>query len=200
MKFEKKQKERFVVWVSVTPYVRRYLLDNYHVQDSHYADLVDIRRDPALSVLFTPRLVKHSYRRERQLSGQANSRRSCRVPLLISHEQFTRHGWALSLTDEASLCRALELRCKTILLTYISSLYYVYGNLAQCIELFYRRFHYDDDIWPVDSIRKIWMRDRRTAKKSLKNDFSAKIDEIVLANLSKNGTISHQGIKTYEDH
>lgn len=200
MKSNQKAKEIFVVWVHVAPYVRQYLLQNFRVKCTQYADLVDIRRDPQLNLLFTSRLQKPAFRREKALDAAGcNSRRPCRIPLLISREQFTRYGWALSMTDEATLCRVLEVRCRTILLTYLSSLYYIYGNLARCIEIFYRRFHFDDDTWPTDSIRKIWLREHHTSKKTLKNDFLQKIDEIVLANLSKNGTITSQGLTIYEN-
>lgn len=197
---KKKKRDVFVVWVNVAPYVRQYLLQNFHVPDSQYSDLVDIRRDAQLNVLFTAKLSKPNYRRERELAAaKANSRRPKRIPLLISREQFTRYGWALTLTDEAALNKALEIRCKIILMTYLTSLYYVYGNLAQCIELFYRRFHYDDETWPTDTIRKMWLREHRGPKKNIKSDLSARIDEIVLANLSKNGTISQKGLKVYEN-
>ncbi len=197
---EVKKRDTYVVWVNVAPYVRQYLLLNFHVSDSQYSDLVDIRHDAQLNALFTSKLAKPSYRRERELAASsANSRRSKRIPFLISREQFTRFGWALTLTDEATLNKVLEIRCKTILMTSLTSLYYVYGNLAQCIELFYRRFHFDDETWPTDTIRKIWLRKHNGVKKSIKNDLSARIDEIVLANLSKNGTISQKGLKVYEN-
>lgn len=194
----KSKKERFVVWINVKPYVRQYLVDNYGVTDKNYPDLVDIRHDSQLAALFTTRLVKKTYRREKELEAKEDYKhRTCRVPLLISYEQFNRHGWALTLTDEATLVRALEIRCKTILLTYINSLYYVGGNLAQCIQLFYKSFNFNEFIWPVDSIRKIWIRESHQSQKDIKSDFLQKIQEIVLANLSKIGTITNKGLEAY---
>lgn len=188
-----------MVWINVTPYVRQYLLDNFGVGDEEYPDLVDIRKDKQLGPLFTTRLEKKSFRFDKRIESGANQRRSCRVPLLISHDQFIRHGWSLTLTDEAQLSGALELRCKTIMLTYISAVYYVYGNLAQCIADFYRRFHFDEFIWPTDSIRKIWQRESRLPKKQIKTDFLQEIQHFSLVQLSKNGTIAQKGLNTYEN-
>lgn len=196
-----KKKEVFVVWVNVTPYVRQYLKDNYGVANSTYPDLVDIRKDSQLNALFTPRLEKRSVRRERDLEQNArNSRRSCRVPFLISRDQFFRYGWAFTLTDERAFNLALEIRCKTILLTYLSSLYMLYGNLATCIQKFYQKFNFNDDIWPTDSIRKLWFRERNLPKITLIGEFEAKITDFVMGKLSDNGTIMEKGLNEYESN
>ena len=196
-----KKKEIYYVWVSVTPYVRQYLLDNYGVEKTDIPDLVDIRKDSLLNALFTPKLVKKSFRREKDLEENArNQRRNCRMRFLISHDIFVRHGWAISLTDEGALNKALEIRCKTILLTYLSSLYAMSGNLSYCITRFYRKFNMNDEIWPVDSIRKLWLRDKKIPKNNVFYEFEQKISTFILEKLSENGTISAKALETYENN
>ena len=196
-----KKNELFVMWVNVTPYVRQYLKDNFSVSNPTYPDLVDIRKDSQLNALFTPRLEKRSVRRDRDLDKHArNKRRCCRMPFLISRDQFFRYGWAFTLTDERAFNLALETRCKTLLLTYLSSIYMIYGNLATCIQKFYRKFNFNDDIWPTDSIRKLWFRERNLPKITIIGEFEAKITDFVLGKLSENGTINKKGLENYESN
>lgn len=195
-----KKKDRFVCWIWVAPFVKQYLLMNYKVDDPDWPELVNISEDKALNVLFRSRLVKQTHRYDKRISESGNYRyRNCKIALEISKSDFYHFGWSLSPTDEAMLSNVLEMRCRTLLLTFLSAAYMVTPVLSVCIRQFYEKFHFDEFTWPPDSIRRIWNRDRSIDKSALKTDMSEKINEIIIVQLFKNGTISQQGKKLYEN-
>lgn len=194
------QKNRYVVWVRVAPYVCRYLVDNFGVKDENIKNLIDIRRDAALMAFFTPRLQKSSHRYDRRAQQPTRSYRTARVAIEITASCFERSGWALSPTDEAALANMLELRLRGILIAFLTAHYMISGDAAASIRAFYRTFHQTEDTWPYDSIRKIWNRQvPNTQKKTLKGRIEAEITEKILVQLSTFGTISQQGLKTYQN-
>ncbi|MBR4533100.1 MAG: hypothetical protein IKO85_00930 [Bacteroidaceae bacterium] len=196
-----KSENRYVVWVSVAPYVCRYLVDNFGVRDSNVQNLIDIRSDAALMAFFTPRLQKSSHTYDRRLQQRGTTPyRTARVAIEISASRFSRSGWALSPTDEAALARMLELRCQGILLAFLQAHYMISGDASESIRAFYRTFHQSEDTWPYDSIRKIWNRNvPRSQKVTLRTRLEAEITEKILLQLSSFGTISAQGLNKYQN-
>ena len=197
----KKTRDRYVVWLWVSPYVKRYLLSNYYVDDPNWPELVNISNDRYLDVMFRSRLIKPSNRYDRRIQGSGNYKyRNVQVALEITKSDFQVHGWSLSPTDAAALAKALEIRCKTILLTYLSAAYMIKPNLSACIQQFYDAYHFDEESWPSDSIRRIWNRDTTINKDALKTEIDEKINKIILVQLFRNGTISQQGLEAYENN
>lgn len=193
-----KKKERFVVWIWVAPFVKQYLLTNFGVNDPDWPELVNISTDTTIDVLFRHRLMRPSHRYDNRLSGNYKYR-NAKIALEITKSDFYTYGWALSPTDEAMLANALECRCRTILLTFLAAQYMVTPVLSHCIQEFYHRFGWNDTTWPEDSIRRLWNRDKTIDKKALKIGIHNKIQEIVVVQLFKNGTISQQGKIAYEN-
>lgn len=202
MKHAENRKMRYVVWVHVTPYVARYLKDNFGVADAGgIHNLVDIRGDKALMAFFTPHLEKQSHRYDRRLEGRRLGNRTAMVAIEVSASKFTRSGWALSPTDEAAFARLLELRCQGILLAFLSAHYMISGDAAVSIRTFYRVFHQDEESWPYESIRKIWNRNvKREQKITLKGRLENEIIEKILVQLSNYGTIAQKGLQLYENN
>lgn len=200
-KFSKmKKKDRFVCWIMVTPYVRQYLLTNFKVDDPDWPELVNITQDKFLDTLFRTKLVKPSTRYDKRSERNSYKYRRCKIALEISKSDFYHYGWSLSLTDESTLAHVLEIRCRTILLSYLSAAYLIHPNLNVCINLFYKQFGYDECSWPSDSIRRIWNREQKACKISFQNDFYEKINKIVIVQLFRNGTISQSGKEAYENN
>lgn len=197
----RKARERYVVWLWVAPFVKQYLLTNFAIDDPNWTDLVNISSDRYLDVLFRSRLIKPSTRYDRRIetSGSYKFRRE-KIALEITKSDFQEHGWSLTSTDASSLSKALEIRCRTILLTYLSAAYMITPNLSTCIQKFYQAYHFSEDTWPSDSIRRIWNRDTSIDKTTLKTDIDEKINKIILVQLFRNGTISQQGLKHYENN
>ena len=198
----KNKKEKYVVWILVTPYVKRYLLTNFAVKDSNWDNLVNISSDKHLDIVFRSRLFKPSNRYDKRISENNTYKyRSERIALEISKADFDSLGWALSPTDEAAISRAFELRCRTLLLTYLAAAYMVTPNLSACIQSFYDAYHFDDESWPADSIRRIWNRDTTIDKEALlKNNLHENINKIVAVQMFRNGTISQQGYNAYANN
>ena len=197
----RKARERYVVWLWVAPFVKQYLLTNFAVEDVNWTDLVNISSDRYLDVLFRSRLMKPSNRYDKRIEASGSYKfRNVKVALEITKSDFLEHGWSLTPTDASALSKALEIRCRTILLTYLSAAYMITPNLSACIQKFYESYHFDEETWPSDSIRRIWNRDKTIDKTTLKTDIDEKINKIILVQLFRNGTISQQGLKTYEDN
>lgn len=195
------KKNRYVVWVHVAPYVCRYLVDNFGVQDPDIKNLVNINGDPALMAFFTPKLIKQSHRYDRRNEERKPGFRTARVAIEVSASKFTRNGWALSPTDEAAFAHMLELRCKGLLITFLSAHYMISGDAAASIRKFYRVFHQNERTWPYDSIRKIWNRNvSKERKTTIKNAIDREIIEKLLVQLSSFGTIAQQGLELYENN
>ena len=197
----RKARERYVVWLWVAPFVKQYLLTNFTVEDVNWTDLVNISSDRYLDVLFRSRLMKPSNRYDKRIEASGSYKfRNVKVALEITKSDFLEHGWSLTPTDASALSKALEIRCRTILLTYLSAAYMITPNLSACIQTFYESYPFAEETCPSDSIRRIWNRDKTIDKTTLKTDIDEKINKIILVQLFRNGTISQQGLKTYEDN
>lgn len=197
----KDKKPRYVVWVHVAPYVCRYLVDNFGVVDADIENLVNISKDPGLMAFFTPRLVKSVHRYDKRMEARKYGYRTMKVAIEVSASSFARNGWALSATDEAALAKLLELRCKGILMAFLTAHYMISGDAAASIRSFYRTFHQTEETWPYDSIRKIWNRNVSAAsKKTIKTQLEREIIEKFMVQMSTYGKITEKGLAVYENH
>lgn len=192
-----KKKERFVIWVQVKPYVKKYLLQNYRVEDTDWPELVNVSRDKELKVFVTSRLEKPCHRRDKQ-NESANSKRTALLAVEITEDRFYRNGWSLSPSDECAFDKAVSIRCETMLMVLLSGFYMFTGNLMESIRRFYAITGFTDDDWPIDSIRKKWQRDATVLKITLNDEIIQKNTSLLLDKLSKNGTISQSAKEEYE--
>lgn len=194
-----KKRERYVCWINVAPYVKQYLLTNFKVDDPDWPELVNISADRSLDLFFRQRLEKQCHRYDKRIEEHGNYKyRNAKIAVEISKSDFYNFGWSLTPTDESMLCSVLEVRCRTMLLAYLSVAYMVTPVLSECIKQFYRQFNYDEFTWPPDSIRRIWNRDKTIDKQALKTSISDKIHDLIIVQLFANGTISQQGRNAYE--
>lgn len=191
-----KRKERFVVWIHVKPYVKRYLLNNFRVWDDAWPELVSLAKDHELNTFICGRLANPQHRYDKRIEKQVCGK--VRIALEITKDQFYRYGWALTPTDERGLCRALEIRCETLCKTFLSATYMYLGNLGECIRRFYQTFGMTEEDWSVDAIRKMWQRDKNLPKMTLNSLNFVKNTQFVLVQLSNNGTITETGKNNYE--
>ena len=193
-----KKTGRYVIWISTRPYIEKYLLHNFRVVDSNWTNLVNLSEDRELSAFISTRLSKpeHRYDKKEKMKRDHNSR----VAIEISKDSFYRYGWALSPSDEIDLNRALDIRCKTICMTFLAATYQYIGNLNECIRRFYQTFSITEDDWSSETIRKMWQREKRIGKICVNDLNFVKNTQFILENLSLNGTISENGKKAYENN
>ncbi len=202
---QKKSKERYYVTVHVMPYVERYMTDNYGIRDERVRNLVNINRDPFLQAVFLTRLEKRPLSNSPHGDESVESiavarRRTAIINIEISQTAFERRGWKLSAKDEAAVALFLERRCQGMLLAFLQTDYLLTGDLAQSIRHFNRRFHQAEETWPTDSIRKLWLRNvPESQRKTLHGLLEREISKIMMAQLSRFGTISYQGLLRYSE-
>ena len=194
-----KKKERYFVYIRCKPYVKQYLLQNYGAPDFDWPEAISLFKDKDLLREFRRRLIHPSNRDQSAYEGLSMSRYSCEVHIEINKNDFYRYGWALSNTDMVSFSAILEARAKTMMFTYIDLHRSMGFTIAKAIRLFQDRYRYPEDVWSADTIRREYNRHGTKLSSELEKVLSEKINNIVVANLSANGTISHKGLKTYEN-
>ncbi len=191
----KKSKDRFFVYLPCKPYVKRFLLYNYSLSDSDYKDAVSLS-DSFLYQRFRSALHRKSDRWRAKY--EKLSRYSETVAIEIKKEDFYSYGWALSDTEVVSFCMILEARAKAMLFTYLDVHRAMGLPLALAIRNFQERFDFPEDVWPSESIRREYNRKGNKMAMGLIADISKNIDKIVLGNLYRCGTISHQAFLEYD--
>lgn len=192
----KRNKDRFVCWVPCKPYVKQFLLQNFNAPDDKWAEIVNLGADKQLQHEFRRRLTHPCGRFDNKYSSL--SRYSVVVPVEISRDDFYRYGWALTNTEAVGFSTIVERRVKTMLCTFLD-VHKSFGiPLSVAIRKFQAKFGFSEDIWPYDSIRREYNRNGMKEDNPLAAQLFQKINQIVMVNLSRNGTISQQGLKVYE--
>ena len=191
----KKTKNRTSVILNCKRYVKAYLLQNFNSPDENWKELVNLSRDRELQSQFIERLKRGCSKYDSRTGGKRYT--DC-VHIEISWDMFYRRGWTLTPTEEMSFNAIVERRVKLMLRTYVSQFYMIGMPISVCIERFRERTHITECDWDTDSIRK-------DLQRNLKIDFRVtdelfdKMEKNVWGLLSKNGTISPQGLKYYEN-
>jgi hypothetical protein len=73
-------------------------------------------------------------------------------------------------------------------------------NERDAILAFQNNFGFTEDIWPFDSIKKTYHRTTAKSEKiSYTKDLSNKLENLILGNLSRLGTVSPKAIQHYEN-
>ena len=194
----RKAKNRFFVYLAVKPYVRNFMLNNYGLNDAEFPDAVSFRQDHSLYNRFRSALVKPSVKynsRYRDLK-----RYSATIQIEISRDDFYRYGWALNETETVAFCSLLESRVKAMLCTYIDVHTQIGASIATAIRNFQKIFCFPEDVWPYDSIRREYNRNRTKCEVLGIENFHKTIDKIIVVNLSRNGTISPCVKTAYEEY
>ena len=197
-KTQAKKKDRFVVWMHVQPQVKKWLIQNYGVYDEDWPDLVNVSKDKELSLFLDSSLKKPSRRWDNKF--EKTRIRTCMVALEISADKFYRYGWTVSPTDEVRFNKAVNIKCCTLAIVIINYVYGLTGSFATALRYFRRISNFTEDDWPTDTIRKKWLRCKNKPNLKLRDDFFNRNCDFFLENLSKTGTISHQGLEKYENN
>lgn len=192
----KKTKDRFVCWVPCKPYVKQFLLQNFNAPDEKWSEIVNLSTDKQLQHEFRKRLTNPCGRFDNKYTSLA--RYSTTVPIEISKDDFYRCGWALTNTEAVGFCIMIERKVKAMLCTYLD-VHRTFGiPVSVAIRKFQKKFGFSEDIWPYDSIRREYNRNGLKEENLLATELFEKINQIIMVNLSRNGTISQQGLKVYE--
>lgn len=191
-----KKKERYFVYLPCKPYVKQYLLHNFGSPDEDWPEAISLSQDRFLSKEFKERLIKNSSRYDSKYGEMV--RYSVVVPVEVRRDDFYRYGWSLSGSDVVSFCSIVETRVKSMLCTYLDVHKSLGVPIATAIRKFQAKYDFPEDVWPTDSMRREYNRNGNKQPIDLCGDFFDKINHIVMVNLSRNGTISQQGLNVYE--
>lgn len=191
---QKKNRDRWVVWVPCKHYVKRWLLANFNRPDEHWQEIVNLSSCKELAEDFKKRLVRHEARRDKIVKGHYTTR----VAIEITEDTFNRYGWSLTPTEALAWNSMVERKVKMVLHTYNSMLSITGLPIRERIKRFRQATGITELDWDTDSIRKEL---QRNSKVSAEEDFEQivkKIEQKCWALLSKNGLITEQGIMEYE--
>ena len=191
---QKKNRDRWVVWVPCKHYVKRWLLANFNRPDEHWQEIVNLSSCKELAEDFKKRLVRHEARRDKIVKGHYTTR----VAIEITEDTFNRYGWSLTPTEALAWNSMVERKVKMVLHTYNSMLSITGLPIRERIKRFRQATGITELDWDTDSIRKEL---QRNSKVSAEEDFEQivkKIEQKCWALLSKNGLITEQGILEYE--
>ncbi len=191
---QKKNRDRWVVWVPCKGYVKRWLIANFNRPDEHWQEIVNLSSCKELAEDFKKRLVRHEARRDKIVKGHYTTR----VAIEITEDTFNRYGWSLTPTEALAWNSMVERKVKMVLHTYNSMLSITGLSIPERIKRFRHATGITELDWDTDSIRKEL---QRNSKVSAEEDFEQivkKIEQKCWALLSKNGLITEQGILEYE--
>lgn len=191
---QKKNRDRWVVWVPTKGYVKRWLLANFNRPDEHWQEIVNLSSCKELAEDFKKRLVRHEARRDKIVKGHYTTR----VAIEITEDTFNRYGWSLTPTEALAWNSMVERKVKMVLHTYNSMLSITGLPIRERIKRFRLATGITELDWDTDSIRKEL---QRNSKVSAEEDFEQivkKIEQKCWALLSKNGLVTEQGIMEYE--
>lgn len=191
-----KRKDRFVCWLPCKPYVKQFLLSNFNSPDEVWTEIVDLSADKDLQDDFLIRLSKPG-RYENKYKNIF--RYSTSVPIEIRKDDFYRYGWSISNTEAVRFGIKLERRIKQMLFLYLDTNVSIGIPLSTAIRNFQEKFHFTEDAWQYDSIRREY--NRHGYKNTIENTTIFEfINQIVLGKLSEFGTISPKGVLAYENN
>ncbi len=174
---------RFKITLRVKPYVWQFLVNNFQDSKNPEVGIVNFKQDPELNNVLKKMLCKKtSHFNGRYLSALRYNRE---IRVIISQDDFERYGWELSPTDTVQLGRIIEKRAKQQLYSYISFYHSINRTIQDAILKAQETFHYSEEVWPADSIRRGYARNRPELL-NLSKLLDSEIDNIFLGKLSHN--------------
>lgn len=172
---------RFKITLKVKPYVWQYLVNHFQDQKIPEVGLVNLRNDSELNLVLKKILCKKRTQYDKRYDS--SSRYSQEVKIIISQDDFTRYGWEMSPTDCVQFGLIIERRAKHELYTYINLYSSMGGTIQEAILSAQQVLNYPEDMWPADSIRRGFSRNRPESL-NLKDLIASEFNKIFTGNLS----------------
>jgi hypothetical protein len=141
---------KFTVQVSTKPYVKQYIENNC-------GSPANLSKAPDIKKYFDA-LMKIQCRRKEASIKDDSALYSETLTIVISQDQFYRHGWELTKTDTIAFNRFIENNIKIMMRMYIGSGYLLHIPLKSLILSFQDDFGFDETIWSYESIKKDFYR------------------------------------------
>ena len=123
---------------------------------------------------------------------------STEVEVVISEDDFYRYGFELTKPDIVTFGKHFEDRAKVMMRSMVGVYNGIGLPIRDSIWKFQTRFGFEEETWNFDSIKKDFYRNGINGKIDFNNEIFAKIEKIILVNLSVLGTVSQRVIRQYE--
>lgn len=182
---------KFSIKIACKPYSKRFL-------ELNYGNPVDFTKDKTIYPDFRKKLARRNTRYDLRYDACKMSRYSNEVEIKITRDDFYRYGWELTKTDAVNFNREIESRAKIFMYVIVSARIAFGMSLTDSVSFFQDAYDFPEDVWPKESIIKDCQRNLTVTKNEILNNISRMIDELSLAKLSVNGTISQNFKKAYE--
>ena len=180
----------FFLELPVKPYVKQYIILNY-------GNPANFSSNKFINERFRRCLIKPSIRYHSRYRTISFVKYNLTIKITLSQDDFYRYGWELSPSDIISFGKVLEHQAKFLLCNMIS-FYMTYMNGKDAILSFQKNFGFNEDIWPYESVKKIYDRFAVTNQKiSFTKDLTFKLEKLILSNLSDLGTLQPAAIQQY---
>lgn len=162
------------------PYVKHFLSINYGTP-------VDLSKTQDLYKNLRTRLKdKNTNIKSREIAKWLYSET---VIINITEDDFYRYGWELSTHNIRGFNCDIEARAK-FFMRNIVAVYEAIMSIKEAITYFQDRFGFTEDIWPYDSIKKDYYRNKVGENCSIIKLIGQELEKKSLENLSRMGTIA----------
>jgi len=182
--------QKFTVSIPVKPYVKRFIEINYGMP-------ADFTEYPQINKFFIDLLRKPNSQYDSKYPDEICTY-STEAEVLISEDYFYRYGWELTKTNIVAFGRKFEDRAKAMMRSIVGINIGLGLPINKSIERFQNRFHFYEDIWRYEAIKKDFYRNGQVDLIDFENEIFKKIEKIILVNMYDLGTISKQALKQYE--
>jgi hypothetical protein len=182
--------DQFYLIVACKPYVKRFL-------EINFGNPVDLSGDIMLRTMIRQSLKKPDKKFDKIL-GEMSCRYCETIRVKISDDEFYRYGWELSKSDTVKFGKEIESRVKFMMRTLVAVNLSLNGSIKMSIIHFQDRFEFQEDVWPYDTIKKEFFRNGIHDQIDFNDEIFNKLENIIMVNLSKKGTVLPQALKHYE--
>lgn len=182
--------DQFYLIVACKPYVKRFL-------EINFGNPVDLSGDIMLRTMIRQSLKKPDKKFDKIL-GEMSCRYCETIRVKISDDEFYRYGWELSKSDTVKFGKEIESRVKFMMRTLVAVNLSLNGSIKMSIIHFQDSFEFQEDVWPYDTIKKEFFRNGIHDQIDFNDEIFNKLENIIMVNLSKKGTVLPQALKHYE--
>ena len=177
----------FNIPVSVKPYVKRFLENNY-------GNPVDFRKHPREFEMFK-RMLKKPNRRWDYHYKEKSGNKYDTIEVIITEVDFYRYGWTLSPTDVVSFGKYFEKNAKYLMRTVVA-LYVNFGTpIDKAIAIFQEKFKMEEEFWAFESIKKDFYRIRIIENMDISSIAYENMINILSINMRGNGILTESFVK-----
>lgn len=186
------KKTHYYTLLKVTPYVKEYLMNNFKIKINNHPYAVSLARDQVLRRVLYAMIQNPSHRYDKRNFGYKYTCRNCEVAIVVSDRLVSSSGWLLSETDASDFALLLERRCHALMISYINMRMIFCSTLKECILQFQKQFHFTEDTWSYDTIRRIWNRDKTFDRYGFRKFVENEINKIYLVQMKRTGLLFNQ--------